>query len=256
MAELKTISGDPAAATEIFKRLLEIYDKDGTTNVAAVLCAAGALGGFACQQAVWKRYIEPGARNPGDFLVKVSTKLGETLYFGEAINMFLVATSEGVFSFYSFAAGAVPDPSKLPDLRESFRRAAAEAGTPDFWTLKIPGPPGGFLKAPNLLNDHWGWVQETLIRHGNTPAEWPAVLGFVAHRAIKGGAQKPELAPLFCWIVMETAILASKLDPRLVVGATSGLDPGGAWSHRAVGQATQKDVMAEVLPFLPHEIPR
>src|ERR1700761_3370161 len=59
MAELKTISGDPAAATEIFKRLLEIYDKDGTTNAAAVLCAAGALGGFACQQAVWKRCIEP-----------------------------------------------------------------------------------------------------------------------------------------------------------------------------------------------------
>lgn len=256
MAELKTISGDPAAATEIFKRLLEIYDKDGTTNVAGVLCAAGALGGFAAQQAVWKSCIEPGARDPGDFLVKVSTKLGETLYFGEAINMFLVATSEGVFSFYSFVAGAVPDSAKLPDLRESFRRAAAEAGTPDFWTLKIPGPPGGFPKAPNLLNDHWGWVQEVLIRHGNPPAQWPAVLGFAGHRAIKGGATKPELAPLFCRVVMETAILASKIDPRLVVGATSGLEPGGVLSQRAVSPATQKDVMADVLPLLPHEIPR
>jgi hypothetical protein len=255
MAERKTIEGEPAAATEIFKRLLAAYDKDGTTNVAAVLCAAGALGGFAAQQAVWKTCVEPGGRNPGDFLVKATTKLGETLYFGEPVVMFLQATGADTFSFYSFVAGAVPDATRLPDLREIYKRVAADAGTPQFWILRVPTPPGGFPIAPQLLNDHWAWVQEVLIRHGNKPAEWPAILGFAGHRAIRGAAN-PDAAPLFCRVIMETAILASKIDPRMVVGATSGLDPTGPWNDRAAKPETQREVIAEVLPLIPKEIPR
>lgn len=255
MTERKTIEGEPAAATEIFKRLLDAYNKDGTTNVAALLCATGALGGFAAQQAVWKSCIEPGRRNPGDFLVKLTTKPGETLYFGEPVVMFLQATGVDMFSFYSFVAGAVPDSTKLPDLREIYKRVAADAGTKQYWNIHVPPPPGGFPIAPQLLNDHWAWVEETLIRHGNTPAQWPAIIGFAGHRAIRG-ATNIDAATVYCRVVMETAIRASKIDPRLVVGATSGLDPSGAWNDRASKPDTQREVIAEVLPLLPKEVPR
>ncbi|HEY2071691.1 MAG TPA: hypothetical protein VGG48_19180 [Rhizomicrobium sp.] len=255
MADFQTIQGEPAAATEIFKRLLTAYDDKGTTDVAGLLCAAGALGGFASQQAVWKACIEPDKRNPGDFLVRATTKSGETLYFGEPINLFLQATSSGVYSFYSFVAGAVPDQSKLPDLIEIFRHVAATAGKPEFWTIRVQGPLGGFPKPKALLDTHWPWVQEVLIRHGNPATEWPVILGFVAHRAIKGGANATT-APLFARVVMETAILASKIDPRQVAGATSGFDPSGPWNNRAAAGPTQREVVDEVLPLLPRAIPR
>jgi hypothetical protein len=241
------------------QRLLSTYDIAGRTQVGNVLSAAGALGGFAAQQAVWRCCIEPNHQNAGDFLVNVGTKTGETFYLGEAINRFLVDTNQGRKSFWSFVAGAVPNPGPetLPDLTEIFRHVVKTFGTPAFGVVRLPQLHGLFDPPCATLRKNWEWAEKMLVEAGNSPSEWPVILGFVAHRTIVGARKMSDRLPpsVAVRLVMEAAIFSSKLDPRTVPGVGAGMSPPKEWSHRALRPETQDAVMAEVLPLLPTKIP-
>ncbi len=259
MADMRTIAetDQPAVVPAIFERLRQSYETAGRVQIGSILSAVGALGGFASQQAVWKACIEPGGRNPGNFLVSFGTKTGEVFYFGEAINLFLQATDGRHLSFYSFVAGAVPDPGPrtLPDLKAIFSYVSSTIGKPAFGVLRLPEPRGIVDPPRAALTRHWGWTEDLLRQAGNPAAEWPAILGFVAGRCMK--AAKGIMAPsLAATIVMEAAIFMSKMDPRAVPGATSGRTPPTNWSNRALTPATQKAVVDEARPLIPTAVPR
>lgn len=273
---VSTVSNDrPDAAKVILQRISELYDINGVTQVGDVISLVGALGGFASQQAVWKSCIEPGNRNPGDFLWSVGTSGGEILFYGEATNLFLTCTNKGHYSFYSLVAGAIPENARstLPDIRQLMIHVARTAGTPDFG---IPKAAGRFENPRTSLNRNWRWVQDILLRYRNPPAHWPFILGFVANQVVKNAgpgaagdikemlfekdhrlaasfqARFPILNPQrAALLMMEAAIAMSKVNPASVPGATSGLVQPEAWSNRAVTPAFQAEIAAEVLPLLP-----
>ena len=248
---------EPRAAQDIWARLLQIFDVQGQTQIGSVLCTAGSLGGFACQQAVWKACIEPNSRNPGDFLVKVGIRSGERFYFGEAINQFLVGNRPGRMSFYGMVAGAVPNPApqNLPDLKAIFEQVAKSVGTESFGVVRLPKEHGAFAVPRVALNEHWPWVEEALKSAGNPANEWPLILGFVARRAVKGSRIVMQ-EPLAARLVMEAAIFMSKVDPATVSGATSGLVLPDQWNDRARRPERNAEVVAEVLPLVPDSIPK
>jgi hypothetical protein len=245
---------DPAASEAIFARILKLADKNGITNIGDVWSLVGALGGFASQQAVWKACIEPGNRNPGEFLVGAGTTSGELLYYGEAINQFLFCVDGTHHSFYSLVAGSIPDPTpdRLPNLRNISAYVASTVGTPNFGLSRLPELRGRFEHPKQALNRNWEWVQEELLRFRNPPAHWPMILGFAAARALKGADGDQ---PLGAILVMEAAIAMSKVNPATVPGATSGMSPPQQWSDRAVTQAREAELLAEVLPLLPLRVP-
>lgn len=248
---------DPLAAQEIWKTILQIFDVQRETQIGWVLSTVGALGGFACQQAVWKACIEPRNRNPGDFLVKVGTRSGETYYFGEAINQFLMTAFPPRKTFFGMVAGAIPNPTpeNLPDLKEIVEHVAKSVGSKSFGFVRLPKERGAFAVPRVALSKHWRWVEEALKSAGNPANEWPIILGLVAHRAVKG-AQIVMEGSLAARLVMEAAIFMSKIDPATVAGATSGLLPPAQWNDRALRPERNQEVLTDVLPLVPTAMPK
>ena len=254
MAQFTSLA-DPVAAVAIYDNLCRAFDNNGMTNTAMLLCAIASAGGFACQQAVWKTCIEPNNRNPGDFLWVAGTQSGESLYFGEPINMFLVGAPE-TFSFYSAVAGIAPNPGPgtLPNLGEIFQHVTSSAGSPGYWDVRVPKPLPPLPSIRTALNSYWHPIQEILLQHGNPASQWPVILGFAAAR-IGRAVAKDLPATLVVRIIMEAAIIASKADPRTVPGATSGLRQTTSWSNRALLPATRHEAVKEASKYLPKRIP-
>jgi hypothetical protein len=241
----------PAATRAIFDRLKLFLDRQGQIQGGDFISIVAALGGFAAQQAVWRCLIEPAQHNAGDYLVRVRTKQGDTLYFGDATNVFLTST-HGRLSFYALAAGGVPS-DQLPDLGEIFRYVSSML-EPNFAAVRLPTAHGKFLPPRAALDTHWGWVEKALLGSGHPASEWPAILGFVSQWVIRGAATSNLPTPLGLKLLMETAIFMSKVDPRFVPGASAGIRPPEKWSNRALTTVERPVIRAEVEALLPKQL--
>jgi hypothetical protein len=104
----------------------------------SMLNALGACAGFAAQVAVWRELVLPTSRNPGDFLVYVTMKSHEILFFGEAINQFLFSTMPDRLSFLSLAAGTLSNASELLDIGELAAHVARSVSTESFGRPRVP----------------------------------------------------------------------------------------------------------------------
>jgi hypothetical protein len=236
-------------------QLRAVYDEKGMTQLGSLLGAAGALGGFAAQQAVWKTFVEPQRCNAGEYFYMAASKSGERFFLGEPVNQFLLGTVPGVYSFYSMVAGAIPNPvpKTRPDLREIIGHVVRTIASDQFGVLRLPEP-HGVVERPRLaLNRHWDWAQHMLREAGNAPSEWPVVLGFVANRLITW-ARTHIAPPLGARLVMESAIAMAKVDPATVPGATPPLVPQ-TWSNRAI-KGNMQQLVDEVRLRMPRAIPR
>jgi hypothetical protein len=243
----------PRASVQIYDRLRGLLDKDGFTEAGDFISIVGSLGGFACQQAVWRACIEPKNCNAGDYLIEIGTKTGGIYYFGETTNRFLIHT-RGKLSFYSLAASALAlDFMHEYDVRELFAYVAKMIG-PRFGTVRLPPVAGHFIKPQIALERHWMWTEKVLLEAGNPPGEWPAILGLVAQFALKGSSALIA-PPTGVRLLMEAAIFMSKMDPRKVPGASAGLNPPEKWSNRGLVPETQKLAVAEVLSLMPSKLP-
>jgi hypothetical protein len=146
--------------------------------VPSMLNALGSCAGFAAQVAVWRTLVLPTGRNPGDFFVYVG-KPNEILFYGEAINQFLISTPPDRLSFLSLAASTLRNASELFDIGELAGHVAQTVGTEDFGIPRVP-PSVDLPELPRAaLARTWG--KATHILEACRPAEWPALLGAAAY---------------------------------------------------------------------------
>lgn len=212
-------------------------------HVETLLTAVGALAGFSAQNAIWESIVKPGklplhgGKNmaEGAFVV-AEGKNGETYYFGDLLNSYLVPQPAKYgppesLTLYAFVAAAVVGAGKKQvghdELGDIFANAARTVGGADFGVPRLPKENRPHLMPREALNKLWPVTRQTLQFKDpklvgapgefdpRPPAEWPMMIGIVAQRLIE--KTKATLDPrLGMQIVFEAAIPMSKVDPKTV----------------------------------------
>jgi hypothetical protein len=199
-------------------------------HAETLLVSIGAIAGFAAQTAVLERIKTrdvPGATKdmPGEDLsnllrekglaVLVTAKSGETYYFGDLINGYLVkqVTTVNYHLFGILAAAAAQNGVKydeLSDPRAMFRHASQTVGTPEFGILHPPKELSPQLTPRQALDKFWPRVKFIFERTDGQGVVEPA----------KGKSVRPEYWPLIAALVARQFLLMSKdtTDPRVGVG--------------------------------------
>jgi hypothetical protein len=200
-------------------------------HAETLLTVIGALTGFAAQNAALSSISSGGASGAKPrSLAIVSTKPGEMFLYGDAINVFLFPESGSVLPLAALIAGAalkagVKEPD-LPNTSEMAAHVASAVGSADFGKLRMRPEVQPQLQPLAALVKFWPQTRVVLTR---PPVErlfrrresllqeihWPIVLGLVASQYI--AMTKQTLNPsIGAALVMESAIITSKIDPELV----------------------------------------
>ena len=187
----------------------------------AVLCALGALAGYAAQQAIRETLVKTGELTLDQAFAVIETRSGEVFFFGELLNAVIVAKDGGrsnggngaghasiwkIVSEGGFEAGAI----NLPDVTDVIKHCAATVGRDEFGIPRVPD-----VHMPNLLpreavSRFWPAARHKLA--DKEPMSWPLQLALAARSLIISlkHAIRPDIA---VQIVMEAAVPMSKIDP-------------------------------------------
>jgi len=197
-----------------------------------LLAVVGALAGFAAQNAALN-VVASAAAVTGNArsLAIVSSKTGEIFLFGDAINGFLFAEQGSVLPLAALIFGAAVkagvSEANLPNLGEMVSYVARVVGSAaEFGKLRERPGVEPHLQPLAALNKFWPHTRDMLARPPIKPLlgrresplqeiHWPIVLAVVASQFI--AMTKQTLNPsIGAAIVMESAVITSKINPELV----------------------------------------
>jgi len=207
-------------AARIVRFLLDSYNDEHGINAETVISAAGALAGFAAQEAIWEGFVRPGKIAAAQALVRVGTKSGETYFFGDLLNAILMSTQEGHLSIWGIAAGPAVKlgAQSLPRLEPIVAHCSETVGTPAFGVPVLPSNLA-LKELPRQALRHWPQIKSILLSAGIQPLHWPLEIGVAAQNLT---LQAKDILPadIGALVVMQAAIPMSKVDPRTVPGGT------------------------------------
>jgi hypothetical protein len=221
--------------------MLDALKSSQGVHAETLMTVVGTLAGFAAQHAIFETIVKPGrlplhgGNQPetGAFVI-MTTKSGETFYFGDLLNSYLIPQNRGaaslgpgVHSLWGFLSAAVLEcggqPLNMDEIGEIFSHTASAVGGPQFGIPRFPEGHGTAIPPRDALNSAWPIAKAILSREdapmnsGQTlwPGYWPTVLALVAQKFVI--YTKDVLDPaLSMRIVYEAAIPMSKVDPRTV----------------------------------------
>jgi hypothetical protein len=224
-----TATGD-LAIKNLREGLMGALKNERGIHTEALLTAVGALAGFAAQNAALDRLASRDPAAPKLGLAIAQTKSGETMIFGDAVNVFLYPEAHSTLPLVAIIAGAaaqagVPT-TELPDFHEMAAYVATVVGTPDFGKVRArPGNPSQ-LQPLELLHKLWPMTREILqrpphkgfLRRAEKPLQethWPIIISIVGSQLI--GMTKGVLNPrIGAALLMESAVITSKIDPETI----------------------------------------
>lgn len=202
-----------------------------------LLGVAGAIAGFAAQNAAWAFIRQhAGQKLAPNSIAVITTKSGETYIFGDAPNAYLYPQQESKYStLWHCAAGAAQnagaDPKKLPPVLDMFNHISRVVGTSEFGYPRVVTDHRPEFSVLQSIKTFWPVAHK--IFHLPLPEaagpkaqeepllneeHWPLILGIVAGQFILQA--KAVLDPTVAFtIVMENAIAASKIDGRQLFAA-------------------------------------
>lgn len=222
-----------------------LLQKIPATDVRAqsLLVAAGALAGFAAQNSALEQGELLTARRdlvaPQSLMLRQG-KDGQRFLAGRWINAALLLGYGHAFPLQRFVVQAASQAgakrTDFADYWEQERKVAKGAadGEGGFGRLEASEGRAPLARPQDLLRVLWPTTRRVIIAPmplelGDEPplpeAHWSSILGVVAARLI---AQTAQIVPpkLSAGLVMEGAIIASKLDPDLVDRGRWTLAPG------------------------------
>ena len=184
----------------------------------SVLCALGALAGYAAQQAIREALVKTGKLALDQAFVVIETRSGEVFFFGDLLNAVLVSKDGAqnaesghasiwkIVSSAGYEAGAL----NLPDVTDIIKHCAATVGGQDFGIPRIPDAHMPEIMPREALSRFWHATRRKLAV--TEPMSWPLHLALAAHKQIVDlkDAIRPDIAVR---IVMEAAVPMSKIDP-------------------------------------------
>ena len=191
------------------------------TQQEAVLCALGALAGYAAQQAIREALVKTGTLSLDQAFAVIETRSGEVFFFGELLNAVIVAKDGGrnnggngaghtsiwtIVSEGGSEAGAI----NLPDITDIIKHCAATGGRDEFGIPRVADAHMPDILPREAVSRFWPTARRKLA--GKDPMSWPLHLALAARSLIISlqHAVRPDIA---VEIVMEAAVPMSKIDP-------------------------------------------
>lgn len=192
-------------------------------DLRSVLCALGALSGYAAQQALHEALVKSGRLTLDQAFVMIETRSGEVFFFGDLLNA-VIGAHEGsaagsrnssqytiwkIVSDAGYQAGAL----NLPDIQDIVKHCAASVGGPEFGVPRVPDVHMPAVLPREAVSRFWPGTLRRL--NGAGPMSWPLHLAMAAHKLIIETKEtiRPDIAVR---IVMEAAVPMSKIDPLTV----------------------------------------
>lgn len=194
------------------------------TQNEAVLCALGALAGYAAQQAIRESLVKPGKLTLDQAFVVIETRSGEVFFFGDLLNEIIFPQAGGqpsgqggarnqghasiwtIVSDAGYQAGAI----NLPDAVDMIKHCAATVGGEEFGIPRVPPAHMPEVLPREAVSRFWAAARRKLA--GTEPMRWPLHMAMAAHTLIVAlnDSIRPDIA---VQIVMEAAVPMSKIDP-------------------------------------------
>jgi hypothetical protein len=185
----------------------------------AVLCALGALAGYAAQQAIRETLVKTGKLTLDQAFAVIETRAGEVFFFGELLGAVIVArdgahngNGAGHASIWKIVseggreAGAI----NLPDVTDIIKNCAATVGRDEFGIPRVADAHMPNILPREAVSRFWPAARRKLA--DKDPMSWPLHLAMAARSLIVSlqHAVRPDIA---VQIVMEAAVPMSKIDP-------------------------------------------
>ena len=203
------LAGAKLGAQVVFERLVRAMKNDQGVHAESLLCALGALAGYACQASLRADALAKGLPEQA-YLTEVGTRDGKKFFFGDALNKPL---AESKLSVWNIAASAARQAgcATPPDLAEIFKHSSQVVGSPQFGVPRLPaGHPTGDLPI-NYVRMFWPALSPEVGKTCPTPDLWPVAYALAVVHAITVAG--PTLDPCVALaIVMESAVPMSKID--------------------------------------------
>jgi hypothetical protein len=230
-SETPTVASDAsdALSSELVDWLQFELRRGRDVQHEAVLCALGALAGYAAQQAIREALVKTGKLTLDQAFAVIETRSGEVFFFGELLNAVIVARDgAGNFGRNNGGNGAHGGPShasiwkivseggfeagaiNLPDVTDIIKHCAATVGRDEFGIPRLADAHMPNILPREAVSRFWPEIRRKLA--GNDPMSWPLQLALAARAQIISvkHAVRPDIA---VQIVMEAAVPMSKIDP-------------------------------------------
>jgi hypothetical protein len=208
-AKTDPLVGAKLGGKEIFERLVRGMKTDRGVHAESLLCALGALAGYACQASLRANALTKGLPET-TYLTLVTTRNGQKFWFGDALNKPL---AESQYAVWKVVAGAAQQAgcTAPPALDDIFRHTAQVVGSPEFGVPRLPdGHPTQDLPA-TYVRSLWPVFLPVVKKFCPVPDQWPLLYAIAIQQAI--AAAKATLDPCAALsIVMESAVPMSKID--------------------------------------------
>ena len=213
MSKDDPLIGAKIGSKEVTAKLIAAMTTEHGVHVDSLLCALGALAGYACQSAV-RRTAEAMKLEPNALLTVVNTVDGKTFYFGDHLNKPL---AENPYSVWSIAGGGAQEAgcTVMPDLMAIFQHVTQDVGTDQFGVPRVPEKNKAHDTPVNYLTGLWPHIKPVLPLYCPERAQWPIMLALSIQQVIvmAKDAIEPGLA---LTIVMESAVPMSKVDVGVI----------------------------------------
>lgn len=207
--ESDPLIGAKLGAEEVLHRLMKALKNEHGVHIESLLCALGAVAGYACQASVRAHALEKGMEEAA-LLITAKTIDGEQYFYGDPLNKPL---AESKYSVWSLALGAAQhNGCKNPlDLSDIFSHVAKSLGSDSFGIPRIPPGHTPGDTPMNYLIVLWPMLLPVAKKFCKQPEELPILFAMAIHNALLMG--KDALAPdLALRIIMESAVPMSKVD--------------------------------------------
>ncbi|MCD6061633.1 MAG: hypothetical protein K0S16_1944 [Moraxellaceae bacterium] len=202
------LAGAKMGAVEINQDLLKTFKSGQGTDMASLLCALGALAGYACQASLRNEALIRGESVNAPFAL-VKDAYGRTYYCGEALDRRLAEERLSVWNIATTSLRKAGSPA--PDIAGIFTHVAASVGSEQFGVPRWPEGHAASDLPLHFLKTLWPVVLPKVKQFAHKPEEWPVLFGCALHEMVQRakGVMAPELA---LTLAMESAIPMSRID--------------------------------------------
>lgn len=207
--EMDPLIGAKIGGRAVYERLSKVMMTADGIHVESLLCALGALAGYACQASLRRLAVEGGAREQAPFSITTAQD-GRHYFSGEPLNQVLIA---GKYSFWHLLAEVVRQAggSRLPDIAEISAHVDETAGADNFGIPRLPAEHRPHDVPVRYLEAYWPVVLPIAQQLCHTPAEWPVLFTLAIQEVIEEGGEVLE-ADMAAKIVMESALPMARID--------------------------------------------
>lgn len=161
-----------SGSRELLRVVTEQLQSRGDTRPESLLCALGALAGFACQVSARTNAFAHG--------MPERDRLAEDLWL-------LLFGME--FSVWGLVAGAARHNGcgSFPEPAEIWAHVGKTMGTPEFGVPRMPGQHAARELPADYLRLLWPMLKPLIARHCSNPAHWPIMCALALQQAIEVG---------------------------------------------------------------------